>query len=275
MNSADRHYDFVFSLGQACPCSMTLRMANLQFASFPLDWIRGGTLGTRTDLVVSRFAGWLEPEDFEYHGVNPKNGLGIFENRRTGFSHLHDFDPGPIERSLDKVREKYRRRSERFYQMLERGGRMLCVYICRSAGPELQLQEIDGCLRSLSRAFPRASFDFLLLAREEGVPFAERKISSPAPGVTRIAFDYYDPERDVALELAAQAIVELGVTAVDYRTDAERSAFARDRMRQDRDRKRKFRLKRKMEKYGVDTRLGLFIARVKDRLGRLFGRRRA
>ena len=50
----DYDYDFVFSLGQACTCSMTLRHAGLQFASFPLDWVSGGSLASRTALVASR-----------------------------------------------------------------------------------------------------------------------------------------------------------------------------------------------------------------------------
>ena len=73
---ASREYDVAFSIGQACACSITLRTANLQFASFPFDWLADGTLHSRVDLLVHRFDRWLEKEDFVYIGRNPINEIG-------------------------------------------------------------------------------------------------------------------------------------------------------------------------------------------------------
>ena len=73
-------YDLAFSVGQACACSLTLRTARLQFASFPFDWLASSTLTRRIDLLVRRFDHWLEKEDFIYKGKNPVNGLGSFFN---------------------------------------------------------------------------------------------------------------------------------------------------------------------------------------------------
>ena len=49
------HYDLVFSLGQLCACSQALRTANLQFASYPLDWVGGSPIEVCASLVASRF----------------------------------------------------------------------------------------------------------------------------------------------------------------------------------------------------------------------------
>ena len=261
------HYDFAFSMGQACTCSMTLRHANLQFASFPLDWVSGGTLASRTDLVVSHFAGWLEKEDFDYHGVNPKNGMGVFINRRTGFRHPHDFPDGPIEQAYGDVCEKYRRRVERLYRMIESSRRVLAAYITRPDEAAETLSALVDCRRRLAEAFPGVSFDIVHFVNDDGIPFAERRVTQPAEGITQITFNYRDPTRDVTFESTAQALVELGFTARDYRTDDERLGFDAKQKQQETIRKKEFKLKRKMERYGVNTRLGLLLARIGTRLG--------
>ena len=63
---AGGQYDLVFSLGQACACSLTLRTANLQLASFPLDWLADGTLPSRVDLLIRRFDHWLDRKTHRY-----------------------------------------------------------------------------------------------------------------------------------------------------------------------------------------------------------------
>lgn len=263
----DYDYDFVFSMGQACTCSMTLRHAGLQFASFPLDWVSGGSLASRTALVASRFAGWLEKEDFTYHGVNPKNGLGVFINRRTGFRHPHDFPAGPIEQAYGEVREKYRRRIERLYQMLDSSRRVLVAYITRPDEAAEPVEELTKCRQRLAETFPGRTFDIVQFVNEDGRTFADRRVLHPADGVTQIAFGYRDPVRDVAFEFTAQALTELGVTAHDYRTDDERRMFDASQRREEARRKRESRLKRKMERYGVKTRLGLLLARIGTHIG--------
>ena len=267
MDTGTRHYDFVFSMGQACTCSMTLRHANLQFASFPLDWVSGGTLAMRTNLVVSHFAGWLEKEDFSYHGVNPKNGLGVFINRRTDFRHPHDFPVGPIDQTYGEVCEKYRRRIERLYRMIDVSQRVLAAYVTRPDEAIEPVEELTKCRLRLAEAFPGKTFDLVQFVNEDGRAFADRRVLHPAEGVTQIVFGYRDPVRDVAFESTAQALTELGVTARDYRSDDARRTFDTNQRYKDAQRKKAFRLQRKMERYGVKTRLGLLLARIGSRLG--------
>ena len=267
MPSANEQYDLVFSLGQACPCSMTLRMAGLQFASFPLDWVTGGTMVQRVKLVASHFADWFEMEDFEYHGRNPKNGLGVFTNRRTGFRHPHDFPDAPVETEFDKVRAKYLRRETRLYERIAASSRVLAVYITRPDETPADIQILESARRILSGAFPNATFDLLHFVHREGVSFANRNVLHPTEHVTQIIFDYRDPERDVRMEDTAEAIKSLGLAAKDWRTDEEKKAFTRRKEQEAQRRKSDFKLKQKMEKYGATTRLGLLWARLKRHLG--------
>ena len=267
MSSANEQYDLVFSLGQACPCSMTLRMAGLQFASFPLDWVSGGTIVDRATLVASHFAGWFEMENFEYRGRNPKNGLGVFFNIHTGFRHPHDFPDAPIETAFDKVRGKYHRREKRLYEHIAASSRVLAAYITRPDEPPADLEDLASVHKILLDAFPNATFDLLHFVHREGIPFESRQVLHPLEYVTQILFDYRDPERDVNMEQTAQAIRELGLTAKDWRTEEEKRAFARRKEQEAQRRKSDFKLKQKMEKYGATTRLGLLWARLKRHLG--------
>ena len=243
-------YDLAFSLGQACACTQTLRTARLQFASFPFDWISKGSLSDRVQLLIRRFEGWLEKEDFVYNGTNPINGLGMFMNRRTGLKHMHDFADGPIEASYAEVIAKYARREKRLFDLIEKSRRVLILYIDSFRGGGALAPSLEDFVKAradMSKAFPGVSFDFVHFIIERDLPFERRVVAHPAEGVIEIRFDYHDDVKDVCCDDTARALVSLGIKVRDYRTRAERKAHE---------------LKKKMKKYGVNTRLGLLFARL-------------
>lgn len=260
MDAKHEKYDLVFSLGAACACSVALRRAKLQFASFPLDWIALGSPISRAKLVASHFEGWLEKDDFRYIGTNPVNGLGMFDNVRTGLKHLHDFADGPIERSYDAVKAKYARRESRLYELAGKARRILCAFISRPSVepvPPETLKEISGIL---SQAFPHATVDIVHFANDQRRSLEDRRSREIGDGIFQIEFDYHDDRRDVNVDLVASALMAEGFTAKDFRTKAE---------------KREYELKKKMKKYGVKTRTALVFARIRHNLGCLFGVRQS
>ena len=258
MNPKHERYDVVFSLGAACACSVALRRAKLQFASFPLDWIAGGTIIQRATLVASHFDGWLEKDDFLYDGRNPVNGLGIFKNKRTGLTHLHDFSDGPIDDSYAKVVEKYRRRESRLFSLCSNACRILCVYVSRPCYPHLSNDDLHKTKHILAQAFPAAKVDLVHFTNDPGRKPSERLALEPEEGIFLFAFDYHDPVRDVNVNAVAEVLIEEGFSAKDFRTDAEKRAYERTL---------------KMKKYGVHTHIGLLAARIKAQLKRIFTRR--
>ena len=254
-----KEYDLAFSLGQACACSLALRKARMQFASFPFDWIAGETLPHRVDLLLRRFDHWLEKEDFEYKGKNHINGLGRFFNKRTGLNHLHDFVDGPIEQSYDQVVAKYARREKRLFELMEKSRRVLLVYINLTRADNRQIPSLEDVVKAradIAAAFPNAAFDFMHFIFDKDIPYDKRVVTCPAEGVTEVRFDYHNDITDVG-QSAVDALVSLGITVRDYRTNAERNAY---------------RLKKKMNKYQVDTRMELFVAKMKERFGSIFSR---
>lgn len=256
-------YDLAFSLGQACACSMSLRLARLQFASFPFDWVVECPLTRRIEIILSGFDHWFDASDFVYDGTNAINGLGNFHNIRTGMHHPHDFQDGPIELSYANAAAKYHRRTTRLLTMLEHSEKILCVCVDKSerrGPPPPAITELSDARTALSAAYPNAAFDFIHFALDRDIPFDRRRITTPADGIMEIKFDYHHDTKDVDCKMVAQALQALGIKVRDYRTKAERNAH---------------RLKKQMKKYGVNTRLELFLAKAKDRISRLLGRKTA
>ena len=253
-------YDLAFSIGQACACSTTLRAARLQFASFPFDWLSRASLKERIAVLVQRFDHWLDKDDFIYEGINPENGMGTFLNRRTGFKHLHDFADGPIEQSHAEVVAKYARREKRLLGLIVKSNRVLVVYLDRArpgGNPRPTTDEIIEARADIAAAFPNAAFDMIHFIMDREIPYERRIVTRPAEGVTEIRFDYHNDMTDVSHTLTSKALLALGISVKDYRTDEERKAH---------------KLRNQMKKYGVETRWGLFWAKLRAKVPFLRGR---
>ena len=60
-----KKYDLIFSIGEACSCTSALRLAKLQFKSYPLDWLFGSDFIGRCKILASQFEHFI--------GKNKKN----------------------------------------------------------------------------------------------------------------------------------------------------------------------------------------------------------
>ncbi|MBR1778570.1 MAG: hypothetical protein IJ752_08335 [Alphaproteobacteria bacterium] len=127
-----KKYDLIFSLGAACLCSQMLRKKNLQFCSYPLDWVAGGDFASRVDLLVSGFKDYFNKEDIVFTGGqngDENNPCEICENKRTEMKFPHDFPAGAdLDASYPAVKAKYDRRISRLLDMIESGRNILIVY---------------------------------------------------------------------------------------------------------------------------------------------------
>ena len=227
-------YDLAFSIGAACHCSICLRTADLQLASFPFDWLTRGPVALRAKIIASGFAGWIAKEDFTYLGRNEVNGLGRYRNEKTGIVYLHDFSDGPVEDSYDAVREKYARRTARLLRLLGKSRRVLALYVDSSSGREgshASADELSAARRTLAAAFPGAAFDVVHFRHRPGVAPEAAVIERPCEGIVEVSFDYYDPVTNVRFHDVAKILRGvLGVRVRDYRTRKERKAYERRRL---------------------------------------------
>ena len=264
-----KHYDLVFGIGVACSCAQALREAGLQLLSFPFDWVGPNArcreydedVLRRTDHICNNFDGWIEPGDFQSRGPNEgdhlTNGMLDYFNTRFELQFIHDFPRTvPFEQSFPAVLEKYRRRIARFTGLLKQSRKILVVHLERPDMPFVTpLADFRTARERIRATYPDAQFDFVLLYRTPGIPFAQRKVERPETWMTTISFDYKSPDPDAEghqpdIKALARSLSSIA-TVRDYRT--------REEIRRHKDAL----LKKKLEKAGCETILQLRWQRLK------------
>ena len=222
-----RNYDLAVSLGGACGCSKSLRNANLQFASFPFDWLNGATLRDRADLISCGFAGWLEDGLDKRPEPDGCIGESHWQDRRYGFGLLHDFDrKTPMETALPGVKEKYARRAAHLFRLVGESRRVLLVWTDVPTSPPAS----DADLKYLQDAFrtrwPNVTFDMLNLKYRAGVALKDRLVREK-DGLRIVEFDYKD-RREKAWRIDYRRVGEWLASEYevdDYRTEAEKEKW--------------------------------------------------
>lgn len=259
MNAVKRKYDLVFGLGNACSATQTLRDADLQFLSFPFDWVilsGADDLARRVATIADGFRGWFERKDLERIGVYEAGRKDIYRNNATGTIFNHEFFIGDdLDETFPAVRAKYDRRIARFLDLIRASKSMLVLRMDRPDQEKpTSEKECRDALAKLRALHPHAAFEMLHLAMAGGVPFAARKTEDLGDGLFRIAFDYRDASPGVppfAVRFADTAAAVASFAAVrDYRTADEKRSF-----------RRQARLKR-WAKYGATTFLGYVLAKL-------------
>ena len=191
-----KKYDLIFSLGAACLCTSMLRKKNLQFCSYPLDWVFGGDFSFRVDLLVSDFENYLNKEDLVFTGKQngaKHNLCDIYLNKRTDMGFNHDFPVGvPFEEAFPIVKAKYERRISRLIENINRAKDILIVY---TIPPPVSTPEetsdsalLDGYERIIRR-FPNKNIDILHISCAD--EFSERSVSEH---IKKLAFNYRKPD---------------------------------------------------------------------------------
>ena len=235
-----RTYDLALGLGNACSCTQTLREADLQFLSFPFDWvILSGTddLRRRVETIANGFAGWFEKDDLERIGVYEPGNKDIYRNNATGTIFNHEFRRNEdLDRAYPAVRAKYDRRIRRFLELLSSSREILVLRVDRpDQVPPTSEEECREALRRLRELYPSARFEMLHLAMKDGVSVEGRQVEDLGEGLVRVGFDYRDTSAGVEPYAVRFDVAAAAVKAVarvrDYRTHAEKAAFRRAKKR--------------------------------------------
>ena len=225
MTTQPESYDVVFSLGAACSCSQSLRAAELQFASFPFDWIYGGTPLARARGLVDGMGGWFGEGDLVRHAVPWKFKHESWRNVRNGIVFKPDFDWNtPLEKMIPAVREKYERRRMRLCGLLDGAVSALAVWINPPTRPPLSEGEVRPVLDLFRARWPHVRFDVLLLNCEPGRAFAARR-SETRDGLTIVSYDYDDNRAEFLDNDKMARFLKTLLTVRDYRSESERRAW--------------------------------------------------
>lgn len=119
-------FSCIFSLGDRCATAQILNRTNLRTYSSPFDWIIGGSLCLRIDLIISRFFGFLRRENLIIRNEIDNHGKFRVDDLKYGFRFLHDFPSPDIDLSYQIVFEKYQRRIQRIYDKSYQGNVLVC-----------------------------------------------------------------------------------------------------------------------------------------------------
>ena len=224
-NMEKRQYDFVFSLGAACSCSQSLRLAGLQFASYPFDWLYGGTVGTRVRGLVDGVDAWFAEGSLVKHGIPWKLEHEPYRNVENGIVFKHDFDWNrPLAESLPAVREKYARRMERLHAHIAASRSVLAVWISTPTTKPPSDQELLNCRAMMEARWPGVDVRILALACEGGRS-SENALVREFGGVTVVSFDYFDGREEFIDNEKMAKLLAARLSATDYRSEAERRAW--------------------------------------------------
>lgn len=175
-----RKYDFIFSLGAACSCTQMLRKAQLQFASFPLDWLFGSDFENRVDIVISRFDRFLEEKDLSYVFSERSISCDAYRNAFNGLTFNHDFETGKeLKDTFPAVKEKYDRRIKRLLDRIDQAKSVLGVFIETpdSGISKYSRQDLENIHAKLQKAFPDKRFDLLYISPDTTMKHGELNIS--------------------------------------------------------------------------------------------------
>ena len=197
-----QRYDLVIPLGTACLCANSLKDAGLRYRSLPFDWVSGGTILSRSMMMVEGFKNWLELSEMEYVGeMNGEYKLkAIYRNRLTDINFVHDFlaEAKDFARDFKRVQDKYARRIARLYELCKRSQRILFVWIDYPVTEQaIQDSELTQACAFLRKMNPQAEVSLLYLHNEQGVELNSRSSELLEPGILKMAFCYKAIDSDL------------------------------------------------------------------------------
>jgi len=223
-------YDFAVSLGGTCTAAESLRRAGMQFASFPFDWAGGEDVRVHAEIIADDFRRFLPFEQLEYRGSNDEKNGDIYVNRENGSGFYHDFPyETPLAESYPAIKAKYDRRIARFIERMEKGGRVLAMFVQAPGKPISSDADLLRARELISGRYPKVELDLFYVYLVQKKPFAREDVVEVGEHVFKVGFDIAMPGFYDARVADRKAIIPMLKTlfpqgAVDYRTDEERRA---------------------------------------------------
>ena len=224
-----RSYDLAFSLGFSCGASTALRVAGLQHASYPLDWVGSPGVVASARAIAADFSGWLERDDLRLYDIR-RGALNkhVYLNSRTGFGFPHDFSSFVgFDEAYPEVCAKYDRRIARFCEIAGKAKRLLAVYIEFPVKGRASNAELAEARKVIAARFPGATVDLLYF--HEGVGVVRPVVEEIAPGLTAVQVEYRELERGQVMHTVDHSRIARylreNVSVTDGRSAEKESAY--------------------------------------------------
>lgn len=190
--SGRKEYDFIFSIGEDCSCTQALRSSNLQYASYPLDWLFGSDFNGRIDILVSNFNKFIEFSDLQLSYSERSISCDAYYNNSNKITFNHDFPTGiPLEESYPEVFEKYQRRINRLLTNIQNADSILVVYI-ETPNNENHTSDKDILYgyKKIQQKYPNKKIDLLYIMNDMALSPKDIKQENISPNITKVITNY-------------------------------------------------------------------------------------
>lgn len=213
IGNEQKSYDLIFSLGAACSCTQALRKAQLQFASYPFDWLFGSDLDGRVDILGKRFDRFLNVDDLSYVFSERSISCDAYHDTYNDLTFNHDFAMGQeLTATFPAVKEKYDRRIQRLLNCIKQSEKVLAVFIeTPDSGKSIYSSSDLMCIRNrLNVFFPTTQIDLLYVSPNMAMKHGDSRIITNKNGVVAIEAEYgttkpnepvYSPDMNVLLKI--------------------------------------------------------------------------
>lgn len=166
-------YDIVVPFGTSCICSDILRDIGMQSYSYPFDWVGGGTIKARTDILIHNFSDWLNYENLvQITPINPTEPRKFkdFANIKTNMTFRHHFscDKSSLNFLADynQVLSTYNRRAQRLLTHIQLSNNVLILTIETPNRPAItDTRELVEAHNMIAKKFPTTKIDMLYIKR--------------------------------------------------------------------------------------------------------------
>lgn len=130
-------YDTIIPLGDRCICTQIIKHLNFRpiGQKLPFDWIKGGTLESRIELMLSNFENFLNPQYLQkiiYEKPSMRK-YNRYYDTKTKLVFAHDFSKElPFQDALFQAMQTYVPKIKRLNTTLKTNKRILLIYMCKN-----------------------------------------------------------------------------------------------------------------------------------------------
>lgn len=188
-----KKFDIVISIGNLCASTENLRKCQLQFYTYPYDWVAGGDVIRRTRQTLDGCKDFILLEKLKKVAENRLSKIPkiVCTNTANCTFFNHDFPlDKPIEESFPAVKAKYDRRAARLQKHMAESNSILFVWIDSIVeDADCTYEQIEQAYELIKEKFgDKASF--LAFKNEAGRSYKNRIEKDYNDNFKCITFDY-------------------------------------------------------------------------------------
>lgn len=185
-----KKYDLIFSIGAACSCTQTLRKCRLQYASYPFDWITGGSIVNRCKMLVNNLENFINKKDLIFQEEIEITKCNAYINKYNDILFNHDFKISEtFEEGYERVKLKYERRLNRLYKQIENAKNVLVVYVNLPNKENVTDDELKETYEILKNKFGE-KINLLYLYNTKDININNRISTKITDNIEKVTFDY-------------------------------------------------------------------------------------